>query len=117
MFINPVVTVLCIAALFVQAKETKSRSDPGGLSVTGLAVQAVIFAVVALSWLFRLVFPWNEHLINLGGLLMWYQYVGWVAVDNAIFAVAQAVLYWLATRSRRGIAGIGGGETEPLLHQ
>jgi hypothetical protein len=119
MFINPIVTILGIAALFVQARETISRPDPGALSVTGLAIQAVVFVLVSLAWLGRLVFPWDRlegHQITLGLLIIWYQLVGWVAVDNAIFSVVQAVLFWLASRhGRGGGAGNVGSETEPLL--
>ncbi|PVH79612.1 hypothetical protein DL98DRAFT_516030 [Cadophora sp. DSE1049] len=118
MFINPIVTILCIAALFVQARETNSRPDPGALSVLGLGIQAVVFVLVALAWLGRLTFPWDklEGYSIISYLTMWYQLVGWVAVDTAIFAVVQGVLFWLASRRGRGAGAESvGGETEPLL--
>lgn len=89
------------------------------MSKTGLAVQAVVFAFIAIAWIGRLGFPWDkvdEFGPSLGLLTYWYQWVGWVTVDSAIFAVAQGVLFWLASRHQRGVgADAVGGETEPLL--
>lgn len=118
-FAIPIVTILCIAAFFAQAKTIRSRDNPGALSKTGLAVQAVVFAFIAIAWIGRLGFPWDkvdEFGPSLGLLTYWYQWVGWVTVDSAIFAVAQGVLFWLASRHQRGVgADAVGGETEPLL--
>jgi hypothetical protein len=102
-FISPVVTVLAIAAFFVQARETLSRPDLGALSLTGLVTQAIVFVVVALAWPWRLVFPWDElkGRISLGVLIFWFQTVGWVVVNNAIFATVQAMLFRLAIHHRR----------------
>lgn len=74
-----------------------------------------MFTLVAVSWTMRAAFPsvWEWH----GGffLVVWYQYVGWAAVDNAVFAVVQAGLLWAATRKWLEEDG-GSDETEPLLH-
>lgn len=121
MFINPVITVFCLAALPVQARETLSRPDPASLSLTGLVVQAMVFAFSALAWVWRLVFPWDSaqgHIsfgMFIGIFTTWYQLVGWVAVDNAIFAVVQAVLFWLVIRHRPDYPNVTGAESEPLL--
>ncbi|KAH7371846.1 hypothetical protein BKA64DRAFT_268214 [Cadophora sp. MPI-SDFR-AT-0126] len=118
MFISPIVTILCVTAFFAQARETGLRPDPGALSVTGLAIQAIVFVFVAVAWLGRLAFPWDklEGYGMISYLAMWYQLVGWVAIDTAIFAVVQAVLFWLASRRGRGErVAVVGAETEPLL--
>jgi hypothetical protein len=106
--INPIVTALAFAALFPQLRELRSRpTDPGALSVEGLAVQAAVFFVVALCWPLRLRLPWGV------GLVTWYQLVGWAAIDNAVFAFVQAVLWTFARR--RGFAGVDDRETTPLI--
>lgn len=118
MFINPIVTIIGFASLFVQARVTRSRPSPGALSIVGLAIQAVVFAVVALYWPLRMTIPrefWNMS--PLRSCITWYQLVGWAAVDNAVFAIVQAVLLWIAMRQRGGVQGMTtNGETTPLLH-
>lgn len=106
--VNPIVTAIAVAALFPQAHETWSRSDPGALSVRALAAQAVVFAVVAFCWPLRMTLPLGV------GFITWYQLIGWAAVDNLVFAIVQAVL-WLISR-RAGLSGsIEGEETTPLI--
>ncbi|KAK3937885.1 hypothetical protein QBC46DRAFT_410768 [Diplogelasinospora grovesii] len=120
--VNPVVTVLGIYAFIVQACEILARpSGPGGsgaLSLVGLAVQAIVFALLALAWLGRLAFPWEELAgrVNLLVLITWVQMVGFVPLDSAVFAVGQAILLWLALRRAwGGSSGMTAGETDPLL--
>ncbi|KAI1944369.1 hypothetical protein LOZ12_004242 [Ophidiomyces ophidiicola] len=116
-FVHPIVTLLGFASLFAQARETLSRSSPGALSPLGLAAQAVVFAAVALYWPFRMTIPeefwrmspWNR-------LVAWYQLVGWATVDNTIFALVQAILFWIATRRTGDNLGLTSDETAPLLH-
>lgn len=111
LLIIPIVTILCILAIVAQIREISSRQTPGALSAVGLGVQAIVFGLVAVSWLGRLPFPWGEM-----GWKKWVVLVGWVTVDTAIFAVGQAVLFWLVIRRGRiGGASIGGGEREPLI--
>lgn len=115
-YINPIVTIICFASLFPQARETLSRPSPGTLSITGLAIQAVIFAVVALYWPWR-TSPSREHfdLPPLQKFITWYQLDGWATVDNAVFAFVQAVLLWIAMRRRSGVQAVTTDETTPLL--
>ena len=120
MFVNPVVTIIGLASVFPQARAISSRKSPGStplaaLSLWGLALQAIVFTVVGISWLFRLTVPkdfWQMSPIR--ALMVWYQIVGWAAVDNLIFAFVQAVLYFIAYRHRATYGG--GSETAPLLH-
>lgn len=101
MYINPVVTVIGLAALFARAGESRSRSSLGALSGEGLAFQAVVFAVVALDWPRRMtthsvfweMVPWWAY-------VTWCQLLGWAAVDSAVFAFVQAVLLWVVRRRR-----------------
>jgi hypothetical protein len=68
----------------------------------------------------RLPFYALLHLVNLKFSFhiwyIWYEAVGWAAVDNAIFAIGQAVIFCLAINrlSQRGNILLS-NETEPLL--
>ena len=80
-------------------------------------MQAVVFALVALSWIKRVGFPYDEvdH-FPLSLFWSWYQLVGWAAVDNAVFALGQALLWGITTYLLdRGDITVDGDETEPLL--
>lgn len=115
LFINPVVTILAIAAPIHQARKTLLEPSLGALSTVSLAVQAIVFAVVAVSWVARVVFP-AMPAITPGVVVTWYQLIGWAAVDNGVFAIGQAVIWFIATR-KAGWRGENpsSGETEPLL--
>lgn len=109
MFINPIVTIGSILALYAQ------RQKAFALSISGLASQAVVFALVASSWTARVRFPAIEG-VSLSLLVAWYQLVGWAAVDNAIFAIVQFVLLCLAKQHQRGSVDIfTRPDEEPLL--
>lgn len=104
-----------IVAICSQIRETTSRPSHG-LSLAGLAAQALVFTLVAISWTMRLSFPWHQvdH-VTPELFPYWYEFFGWAAVDNAIFALVQAILPWIT--SRRPVQGSdnASGETEPLL--
>lgn len=86
-------------------------------------VQAIVFAIVALSWTARVRFqpdggeghgggpPEDRFSVTLW-LKVWYQLVGWATVDNAVFALVQAALF---CRRRHQTGVKSGGEEEPLL--
>lgn len=118
MMIGPIVTILGLCTLFAQMRH---MAHGGALSIVGLAAQAFIFFVVALSWLVRVYFPVPIEFdrINLRFLLDWYRFMGWAAVDNVVFAFVQFVLLCLATkgsrRARRVDETLSPGEQEPLL--
>ncbi|PWY72769.1 hypothetical protein BO83DRAFT_408483 [Aspergillus eucalypticola CBS 122712] len=117
-FVNPVMTLLSFSAVFCQApKLLKGVSPPRALSLPGLAIQAVVFTVLALSWPFRFVYldpDWNVF-ASWFALYTWYVSVGWTAVDCAVFALVQVILLWLACRNRKHWQLAEDGETEPLL--
>jgi hypothetical protein len=108
--INPIVTVGGILALLFQ------RQKAYALSFSGLAAQAIVFALVALSWTARVRFYTLEQFpLSLHMLIAWYQMVGWVAVDNCIFAIVQCVLLCLARHQQRRFSSLTTSDQEPLL--
>lgn len=118
-FINPIVTVLILVS-FVAQRDEILRHPPGApsssFSLVGLAVQAAVFALLALTWMWRLVLPWNESFDGhpVASLAWaWYQLVGFVAVDHVAFALVQAALLVVA-RSNPWL-GFTNSETQPLL--
>ncbi len=119
-FVIPVTTVLCMAAVSLQAWELVSRppGSPSPLSIAGLRLQAVVFAFVAISWLARLPFLWSEWGWRSfwPAVIAWYGTVGWFTVNDGIFAAGRAFLLSLITGDRwgRSIAA-SSDETEPLL--
>lgn len=118
-FVNPIVTAGIILAFCAQWQKASA------LSTFGLATQAVVFSLVALSWASRVRFidalpemppgvPPQQLFQQL--FIFWYQVVGWATVDNAIFAMIQFVLFCLATHYKRGITdSFSRPEQEPLL--
>ncbi|KAF2281487.1 uncharacterized protein EI97DRAFT_410356 [Westerdykella ornata] len=117
LYLSWIITAFNIAAFYYQAKQILSRPPQDqALAQVRLAIQAFVFAFMAVSWIGRVRFPYEE----MGGfpwaqLSTWYELVGWAAVDRGIFALGQAVLLWMV--KRRGASGSGNldGETEPLL--
>lgn len=101
--IGPIIQILGFAGLRAEASEIKRSRSSGGnsnedaLSVRGLVVQAVVFLVVGLSFVWRMRLPEEE----LTGYLIvdvkhWYWSVGFATINNLIFAVVQGVLAWVA---------------------
>jgi hypothetical protein len=108
-YINPIVTMGIVLAFYSQREKASALSTPG------LATQAVVFSLVALSWTSRVRFIDLDR-VTLHVLIAWYQLVGWATVDNAIFAMIQFVLLCLSTHHKRGIAdSFTQPEQEPLL--
>lgn len=90
---------------------------PNALSVHSLAMQAVLFMLVAVAWIWSLPFEYQElrdHW-NWTTFYMWYTYVGWVIVNAFIFALGQTALLVIALRHSPAANSIQHGETEPLL--
>ena len=51
------------------------------------------------------------------GLMVWYEMGGWANVDNAVFAVVQGGLWWLARRRKVGVEDmLMASEVTPLLY-
>jgi hypothetical protein len=117
-FLNPIITLLGFAALLIQWRTLCGRKVDIALSPLALLLQAVIFAVATATWPLRLRFfeGLPDHGMWFSYLKTWYSLVGWVAIDNGIFALAQLILFWVMTRGRTSIA-TQTGETAPLLDQ
>jgi hypothetical protein len=104
--LTPIITILAAVTLLVQARSI--GPDTRTLSLEGLVAQAIVFSLLALSWLWRLRWP------GPGVMASWYQCVGFVAVDHIVFALVQAVLLWIAVRRRRQ-GETAASEREPLI--
>jgi hypothetical protein len=117
MFLNPVITLICFAALLAQWRTLRGGMVHTALSPLGLILQAIIFAIAAATWPWRLRFfhdlPGGISFSYLG---TWYSLVGWVAINNGIFALAQIILFWVMARHGHSMAAQA-GETSPLLGQ
>ncbi|KAL3447850.1 hypothetical protein BJX65DRAFT_276126 [Aspergillus insuetus] len=105
------------------------KHTPTSLSVPGLAAQSVLFIILAVSWIFRVSSPpvpegatWWDYRV----LRDWFELVGSVAVDNAVFGIGQGILLLIVLRSgKKGWGeelgeqeegeGALGTEREPLL--
>lgn len=114
------VTACAFAALMYQRRAILTRPagmGTGTLSLLGLGLQAVIFSIFAITWPWRLAFSWarfdSRFLPQL--IFWWYQVVGFVPVDHAVFAYAQGYLLWMTLRHARTGREVAAGEAEPLL--
>lgn len=121
-YIQLLVTALGFAGLIYQRRVILTRpagTGTGSLSLLGLGLQAVTFSLLAVTWPWRLGFPsWEgfdgmflPHLIY-----AWYQVVGFLPVDHAVFACAQGYLLVTTLRHTRTAREASTGEEEPLLH-
>lgn len=113
----PIVTVVGGLAIFCQAREINKVPFPNALSLHTLAMQAVIFTLIAVAWIWSLPFDYEEVRVRWGWrtLIMWYEYVGWVIVNAFIFALGQTALMVMAWRRSLMAKVIQSGETVPLL--
>lgn len=111
-FISPITTILGLISMVLQAQESLSRTSLGALSLWGLGTQACVFTLVGCAWLVR--FPD----VGLDGIIevpiRWFLYAGWAAVDNLIFAIVQAVLFYIAWKRRDRERSVN--ERTSLLH-
>ncbi|KAI0428874.1 hypothetical protein F5Y09DRAFT_275937 [Xylaria sp. FL1042] len=117
-FIIPIITLLSFLAFVVQARESLARapgSGTGALSVMGVAMQAVVFAILAATWCpGRLVFEAPNP-----APVVWYQRVGFVPVNHAFFALEQALVLVAVERHRRSWRYESANlpsETQPLIN-
>ncbi|KAF2844699.1 hypothetical protein T440DRAFT_473173 [Plenodomus tracheiphilus IPT5] len=114
-FLSWIVTSSNVVAVYFQIKETRLRPQEQALVGLGLALQAVVFTVLAFSWVGRIEFPYPYDGFQWTYLSAWYQLVGWATVDNGIFAMGQMTLLWIIAGHRSRIHGGVHDETEPLL--
>ncbi|KAH8709945.1 hypothetical protein GQ44DRAFT_742971 [Phaeosphaeriaceae sp. PMI808] len=111
------ITFFNVVALFFQATKILSLPPNQALSLKGLAAQAVIFALLGITWVSRVRFPYNDYTGVTGNFLMdWFRLVGWTVVDSIIFSIGQAVLLWIILCRVALGKKTTKGETEPLLN-
>ncbi|KAJ5904642.1 uncharacterized protein N7473_001558 [Penicillium subrubescens] len=118
MLIYPIFTILGFVGIYYQAREILTIPFPNALSLSGLAAQAVIFTLVSVTLIWALPFPYekSDGEFSWRSFSVWYGVIGWIIVDNFVFALGQAVLLALGLlRSSSSNNGALGGETEPLL--
>jgi hypothetical protein len=115
LFLSWIVTGFNILAIYFQVKETRLRLQEQALSRMGLAVQVVVFILLAFSWIGRVEFPYPDGGFPWTYMSTWYELVGWATVDNGIFAMGQAILLCIVSRQEAFNSGVVHGETEPLL--
>ncbi|GFF25739.1 hypothetical protein IFM46972_01525 [Aspergillus udagawae] len=118
-YIYPILTALGVLGISRQAREILVAPFPNALSLQGLALQALIFTLVSVTWIPSLPFPYEklEGHYDWNTFTVWYGTVGFIIFDSFVFALGQTVLLLLALcRSSSSKATIQQGtETEPLL--
>lgn len=119
--IYPILTAIGVWGIYRQARKILTVRFPNALSLQGLAMQAIVFTLVSVTWIWGLPFPYEkfdgQRDFNWTMFTIWYGAIGWIIVDSFVFALGQAVLLLLALhRSSSGKATIQpGSEAEPLL--
>ncbi|KAJ6016275.1 hypothetical protein N7540_010866 [Penicillium herquei] len=108
----PLLTTLpLIIALVKQARMPFQTQSP-----TGVKLQAAVFMLSAILWVLRVSFPLDLYLDEGYPIILiinaWYHMVGFVAVDDSVFALGQGVLLLLSLRQFRRAED---GERQPLL--
>ncbi|KAH7392463.1 hypothetical protein DE146DRAFT_141843 [Phaeosphaeria sp. MPI-PUGE-AT-0046c] len=114
-FLSWIITSTYVVAIYFQIKEIRLRPQDQALVSLGLALQAVVFTLLAFSWVGRIRFPYPDGGLQWTYLSAWYQLVGWATVDNSIFAIGQATLLSIIAGHRSCIHTSVDSETEPLL--
>lgn len=117
-FVNPCVTILGVISVYPQARAIFGRPrGESALSLVGLAAQAVVFLLLGLTWSARFE-GWHYPIFG-RGFYSWFQMVGYVPFDHLVFAVAQAVLLYIAVRHSGWPVRVDEArppsETDPLL--
>lgn len=115
-FVNPVVTVAILISFIIQICRRLQEESPC-LNFRTLATQAIVFALLAISWLLRASWPSNRIPAFFDSpLIEWYRQIGWPAVDHFVFAIGQAILCYVTWRRSIDREESLSGEREPLLN-
>ncbi|KAJ6016853.1 hypothetical protein N7451_000232 [Penicillium sp. IBT 35674x] len=86
--------------------------------MSGHAAQAVVFTLASVKLIWTLPFPYesSDGKLSWRSSFIWYGVIGWIIVDNFVFALGQAVLLALGLRrSSPSKDGALEGETGPIL--
>ncbi|GKZ27096.1 hypothetical protein AbraIFM66951_008084 [Aspergillus brasiliensis] len=119
-FLSTLGTLLVICAFIPQAIRLRSLpANSGVVRVRDWTLQAVVLAMIAVSWIFRVKLPSGEDDVLMPfRSIPWFVRIGWPAGGTGIFAVVQGGLAVLGMMGRKGVVGGGSGgqaETDPLL--
>ncbi|KAL5341920.1 hypothetical protein BJX70DRAFT_405312 [Aspergillus crustosus] len=105
--VNPVLTLCALVSAAYQSRRIlRGPTVVNEFSVSGLAAQSVVFALVA-----------SPRFVD-NAVLDWYVKFGWPVVENAVFAIVHFVILCVVVRRSWGGTHpclIQRGETEPLL--
>lgn len=118
MLFYPIITALGVLSVYRQAREIFAVTFPNALSLHSLGMQAAVFTLVSVAWIWSLPFPYemSSGEVNWNIFSVWYGTIGWVIVNSFVFALGQAVLLVLVLRRwSSDKVTIQGGEIEPLL--
>ncbi|KAL4928059.1 uncharacterized protein BDV17DRAFT_104301 [Aspergillus undulatus] len=116
LIVNPVLTIVALVSAGLQARRILQGPIHSSLSVPGLAGQAAVFAVLAVSWVWRVVYGGSPRFPADNAVLDWYFKFGWPVVGIAVFAIVQFVLLWVVIQRQRSVTvPFEERETEPLL--
>lgn len=106
-------------ALLVLSFYEQARQPVIDMSCTGLKLQVLPFAVSAVCWVFRIHIPWEMMREEIREppfyVIIWvaFEIIGCAVSHDAIFAIGQAMLLWLALR--RANVEASDAEIQPLL--
>jgi hypothetical protein len=107
-FITILTTSISAFSVIPQALKLKELGGPLALSLPGLMIQTVVFALLGVSWLFWI--PGLE-----AGIVEWYIHGGWAVMGNLVFAGVQAFLFGYGLWVSRTQVDEDAGERTSLL--
>ncbi|KAL4861191.1 hypothetical protein BDV12DRAFT_204252 [Aspergillus spectabilis] len=127
---NVLATILVPLSFAFQARQIVQQQQYRGgsslssetttaLSSSSLLTQAVVFALLAASWVWRV--SW-EHPPARITVKQWFSVYGWAIVQNVTFALVQFGLFCMTRYGSQGRVGSASSpmaqevEVEPLLH-
>jgi hypothetical protein len=109
----PISTGLMGFSILPQKRIIKKQGVPEGLSPNTLLLQAILFPLLGISWIWRLPISGETWELPLPkALLKWYFTAGWSTVDALIFGSVQGYLYWVYKKAHKLSEA---GERRPLL--
>lgn len=115
--INPIITITTGVAFALQASTTRVAHGPTVFNPSLLLLQAVMFLGLALSWPVRFQVPQNLRDSYRGNWFLleeWYPLVGWACINNAVIAIGQGTVLYIAAINADNVVELI-GERQPLL--
>lgn len=115
-FANPVVTLAILISFIILIRRSLQEESPC-FNFRTLATQAIVFALLTISWLLRVSWTWDRIPAFFDSpLIEWYRQIRWPAIDHFVFAIGQAILCYVTWRRSIGREDFLSGEREPLLN-